>query len=129
MRFFRERNNEMKEHKRALFGALWGVLYGGAAMLSALLLIKFSGILTAGIEGVGAALMQLRSARLCLPWLIMPVTGGIGFLWEKAEKKRTLLACILGLSVLPVTILICLCMTRVNGIYLLAVLRQLLILL
>lgn len=119
----------MRKYKRALFGALWGALYGGAAMLTAVLLIKFSGTLTAGIEGVGTALMQLRSAAIQPPWMMVLLTGGIGFLWEKREKKRTLLACILGATVLPVTILICLCMTRVNGIYLFAVLRQLLILL
>lgn len=119
----------MKKYKRALFGALWGVLYGGAAILITVVLIRFSGTLTAGIEGVGAALMQLRSAAILPPWLIMPVTGGIGFLWEKKEKKRTLLACILGAILLPVTILICLCLTQVNGIYLFAVLRQLLLLL
>lgn len=119
----------MKKHKRALFGALWGALYGGVAILIAALFIYFSGTLTAGIDGVGAALMQLRSAAILPSWLMVLLTGGIGFLWEKKEKKRTLLACILGAAVLPVTIVLCLCLTRVNGIYLLAVLRQLLILL
>ena len=119
----------MKNCKRALFGALWGALYGGAAMLTAVLLIKFSGTLTAGIEGVGTALMQLRSAAICPPWPVLLITGGIGFLWEKSEKKRTLLAVVFGAVVLLPMLIICLCLTRVNGIYLLAVLRQLLILL
>ena len=119
----------MKNYKRALFGALWGMVYGGAVVLISLLLIKFSSILTAGIDGVGAALDQLRSAAICPPWPVVLITGGIGFLWKKSEKKRTLLAVAFGAVVLLPMLIICLCLTRVNGIYLLAVLRQILILL
>ncbi len=118
----------MKEYKRALLGALWGALWGGLLTLCALLLLKLSGSIVAGIDMVSDILLQLRSAQICPPWLPMILLcGGIGFLWERSPKKRPRLAILLGLGTMLPMLLICLCLTKLNGIYLFALLWQLLL--
>ncbi len=120
----------MKEYKRPLLGALWGGLCGGLLTLCSLLFLKFSGSIVTGMDMVTDILLQLRSTQICPPWLLMILLcGGIGFLWERGPKKRTRLAILLGVGALLPMLLICLCLTKLNGIYLFALLWQLLLLL